>query len=85
MNVQKAIEEKRSKLFVFAGVSFLVLTFAFLYLEVYDPHDIPNFFRAFFALYWIYSVVAIYISKRGSDKWVSKICWNIFRECRVGE
>jgi hypothetical protein len=59
----------------------MVLTLAFFYLEVYSTYDVPNFIRAILALYWLYSVSAIYVSKRGDDKLVSKMCLNIFRTC----
>ncbi|MBC8237879.1 MAG: hypothetical protein H8E76_06585 [Helicobacteraceae bacterium] len=85
MNVEKSVKEKRSKLFVFASVSLVILMLSFFYLEIYDPYDVPNFVRVLLGLFWLYSVVAIYVAKRGSDKLVSKICLNIFRECRVGE
>jgi len=82
MDVQKQKDEERNRLFLFASGSFIILTVGFFYLEIYDPYDVPNFFRAVFALYWLYAVIAIYVSKFSTDKLVSKMCCNVFRKSK---
>ena len=79
METKDLKDAERSRLFLFASVSLVVLTLGFIYLELYDSYDVPNFIRAVLALYWVYSVTAIFVSRKGSDKLVGKMCCNIFR------
>lgn len=82
MEEQKLKEDKRGKLFLFASVTLIVLTIGFIYFEMYDPYNVPNFIRVGLALYWVYSAIAIYVSKFGSDKIVSKMSLNVFRSTK---
>jgi hypothetical protein len=80
MDEQELKEAKRKNLFIFSSITLATLTIGFLYLEVYDPYDVPNFLRVMLAVYWTYSVVALYVSRFASDTMVSKICLNVFRD-----
>ena len=73
-------EEKRKKLLVFSGSTFLVLNdFKNNSFEVYDPYRVPILLRVLLCGYWIYSLVGFIISRIGNDKLVSKIYFNINR------
>ena len=72
-------EEKRKKLFAFAGTTLLILTLAFLYFEAYDPYQVPILLRILLSAYWLYSLIGLIASQLGSNKIVSKIYFNINR------
>lgn len=76
---QETGEEKRKKLFAFAGSTLLILTLAFLYFEAYDPYQVPILLRIFLSAYWLYSLTGLIVSQLGNDKIVSKIYFNINR------
>lgn len=80
MNPQELKDEERGKLFLFASFSFIALTVGFLYIEVYALYDVPNFIRVVLAFYWLYSLVAMFVSRFAADRWVGKMCCNIFRQ-----
>lgn len=75
MDVKKG--DKRRKLAIFASVTFIILTMAAVYFEVYYQRDIPPFLRVFLASYWFYSIAGMVAAVIGSDKWVSKLYLNV--------
>lgn len=80
MQAQKLRDQERGKLFFFSSVILVVLSIIIVYLEVYGPYEVPNFLRVVLAIYWLYLAVSIFVSKFASDKWVGKMCCNIFRK-----
>ena len=72
-------EKKRKKLFSFAFITLIILSLASVYFEMYHQTQLPSFLRFMLALYWLYSLAGVIISKLGSDYWVSKMYFNISR------
>lgn len=71
------INETRKKLFSFAFITLLILSIVAVYFEVYDKTYVPPFLRVILGTYWLYSLIGIIVSKRGSDYWVSKLYFNV--------
>lgn len=76
-NFEALNRDKREKLFKFASITLLLLTIAAIYFEFYDETYVPPFLRIFLAIYWLYSLFGVIISKRGSDEWVSRLYFNV--------
>ena len=68
---------KRKKLFSFAFVTFIILSVAAAYFELYAKTYVPPFLRIILAVYWLYSLAGIIVSKIGNDYWVSKLYFNV--------
>ena len=77
--IQESKEERRKKLFIFASITLILLSIAAFYFESYDPYNVPIGLRICLAIYWLYSLISIIVSKIGSDEWVTKIYFNINR------
>ncbi len=76
-NIEALNREKREKLLKFASITLFILTLAAIYFEFYDETYVPPFLRIFLAMYWLYSLFGVIISKRGSDEWVSRLYFNV--------
>ena len=74
---EESPEEKREKLFSFASATIVLLTIAAIYFEIYDQTYVPPFLRLILAVYWLYSLAGIMVSRQGSDYWVSKLYFNV--------
>ena len=76
-NLEGLNRDKREKLLKFASITLFILTIAAIYFEFYDETYVPPFLRVFLAIYWLYSLFGVIISKRGSDEWVSRLYFNV--------
>lgn len=72
-------QEKRKKLLFFASITLVILSLAALYFEILDPYPVPFVVRFLLGAYWIYSLVGIIVSRKGSDEWVTKMYLNVNR------